>query len=106
MNEERGTIISRISLDNDPRGRPLNLIWLGGAGVVCLQAIVYFVRDGHFTFFSLLFATFFAILGIAESLPPSRQRLTFNLRILGIAMAILVIVLSMVGLFGGPKLLF
>jgi|GEM_PF-5878988 len=106
MNEEKSIIISRISLDNEPQGRPMNLIWLGGAGAICLQAIVFFIRDGHFALSSVLFITMFGILGIAESLPPSRQRVTFSLRILGIAMAVIVILLSMVGLFGGPNLLF
>jgi hypothetical protein len=92
------------SLSREPGGRPQNLIFLCGAGLLYLVSVYGWTR-GTILLAQPLFGTTLALSGVAESLPTARQQTAFWLRLLGVLLAGAVTVVGVVGLVGGPQLL-
>jgi hypothetical protein len=90
----------------EPDGRPQNRIWLGTAVLFyALTAWGLLAESGGFVLFTPLFATGFALNGVAESLPAERQQAVYWTRVLATALMLVLFVVFLVGLLGGPELL-
>lgn len=94
-------------LAREPDGRPLNLVWFGGAMLMAGLSLYYLVvHDSSVSPFELLFVLMFTLGGVAESLPAGRRRAAFGARIATLAIAGVMGGLSFVALLGGPDVLF
>jgi hypothetical protein len=100
------TIFSRHtrSLSREPDGRPENLVFLGMAGLLYLVTVYTWTR-GTSLLAQPLLGTVFALAGVAESLPATRQQTAVRLRLLGVLLAGTATVVWVVGLLGGSQLL-
>jgi len=91
------------SLSREPEGRPQNLIFFTMAGFLYLISMYAFVARGTVAPVPPLLGTVFALIGIAESLPATRQRTAFRLRLLTVLSAGIIAAVLLIGLLGGPQ---
>jgi hypothetical protein len=91
-------------LSREPDGRPQNLVWLGTAVLFYALAAYNVLTSSGVVPFTPLIGTGFALNGVAESLSPERQRVTYWTRIVAIAFMIGLFALLVVGIAGGPEL--
>ena len=97
---------TRKNLAREGKGWPINAVFLGAAGLFLILATLELVQEGTVSRFVFLFATGFALQGIAESLTQDRRSLRLRVRLLAATVFVFGFVLSMSVLFGGPNLLF
>jgi hypothetical protein len=74
------------------------------AGLLYLVSVYAWTR-GTILLAQPLLGTVFALAGVAESLPATRQQTAVRVRLLGVLLAGTATVVWVVGLLGGPQLL-